>query len=156
MLLQFNEEILKSSFPDVLKSIIYLVNPPTDLFIPIASEKIIESNLPHVTVSFENKYFGKHTIDVIVSESKTNSELEELQSEINSKIECSVGGKKIFSMFTYSRSIFISEHGKGFTLFTYDVPKDMPSDKKVICSVNLGENYHNKFTHLYIKKASDL
>jgi len=156
----FRGAILRSNSPEALKTVIQLFMPPIDLYQPLVSEGMdMSDGFVEKRLSYRHNYMGNHEIGVLLG--NAGSELYRINIELLASIVCaSSEGIRYTSSMTRGVS-FLSKDGGGFGLDTYVVPRDLPLDSEISCTITLSgidADLIRKYgpARIYIKKTSDM
>jgi hypothetical protein len=158
----FNSTILRSNSPAVLKTIVQLIAPPDNLYEPLSEEFIdIKRGVSTKRISYDHRYMGSHEIGIYFDNPDESLFLKNPELKLSASIECRVGTDIYLSRIVESGSHFIGKRGSGYSLITYKVPQDMPSDKTINCTLalaGLNADFFNKYgpARIYVKKISDV
>lgn len=126
-----NEFILTHNVPKVLKSIVYLLHPPKDLYATLLKEAVVSGKC---SGSFILKYHGKYAVEFIPSDiGEKNVHFDRLKCKGDFIITMSDNGTPVLHKTINGEDIsgWSSRTESGFTVLDFEVPSQIPAGKQI-------------------------
>lgn len=156
----FRGIILRSNSPDALKTLVELFIPPSDLFQPLVSQAVdISDGFLEKRFSYHHEYMGNHEIGLFLE--NFDLDLYTHILKVSARIVCDSREGLRYTSSTTSGTPFLGKDGSGFGLVTYVVPKDLPLDNEIDCTITLSEidgDFIKKYgpARIYISRISSI
>lgn len=149
------EWVLKSFRPNFISALIYLYNPPDQIFEPLVKVKldVDKEGVAKTSLSYSNAYYGSYVVMLRFEKNGLISYSEYSSLNVTSMIICISSSGKELTMSGERASW-------GYTLSHYTAPDDLPLEE-IHCSIELSNvpgDFFNDYGPAYIlvKKISDI
>jgi hypothetical protein len=153
--------VLEGKLLGSLRPYYTLLLPPQDLYEPVVRFDIGPAHQETTqTFAFSHRYVGSYTAGIYVE--KTFSLHETPAWDARLELRCTSGGASLIVEDLGAKpSPFLGLRGNGFSLLSYQVPRDLPQGTKTQCRLRViggGEQLVTRFgqTEFFVAKASDL
>lgn len=137
----FNDWILRHDVPVLLRTIVYLVNPPDKLRSSIVVGEVVRGD---GDVSYVNEYYGKYAI--YLAKDASGHVYVKLDSGIKYSISCNDGGVHGASGIAMALPEMI---------WFYRIPVDLPVGGRVKCAVRVDTQKGDKL-YIIVNKLFDV
>ena len=160
----FNDQILRSNAPGLIKLVVTSLFPPKDIYALIVREGFdIGRAGNRSSFTWTPKYRGRYSLGVLLERLDADGlyGLTGYDSALRVRLTCRRMGNVSLNAISEQRlSPFISKYGTGFSFLTINVPENVPLDGELSCVVEVlapDSNLGGKFgpVWIYVQKLSD-
>jgi len=153
----FKSEIQQGKFLSGLGTLLILVAPPHDLWIPLDSHNLA-SGKSEYNFQFKHKYVGNHVVELSFMKLKT---MEEADSNFEITYTVSNNSGIVFTQASEKGWPYWGMNDSGLTFISYNVPKTLPVNESLSATITIKGDikaFIDKYgvTKVSIKKGSDV
>lgn len=156
------QPILEGRYAESVRPLYMLITPPTDLYAPLAvSPAVLDEKTASYRFVIEHKYAGTHELGVSV-EKQIPMPVRTYDWGARYRVVFSVEGKPIKTeIFGANPSPWWRQYESGFSLLSYEVPRDLPLGKPIVCEIvalEPGQGFHSQYgsSSFYISKSAEI
>jgi hypothetical protein len=156
------QPILEGRFLEAARPLYMLVAPPADLYTPLViSPAVLDVSPASYRFSFEHKYAGSHKLGISV-EKQVPMPVDTYDWGARYRVVFSVEGKTLKTEIVgASPSPWWRQNESGFSLLSFEVPRDLPRGKLIACEILVlepGQGFHSKYgsSSFYIRKSGEI
>lgn len=152
----FNYWLITHDSPKLLRGLVYLLNPPDEIFekISVLTKYSVENRSMAASITYENIYYGGYDILIVFEKTKSISYAKYSKLDVDYSVACVSESGIQFHDSGNSASW-------GYSLSYYSVPEDFPHGEKIECNVTVTgvpEDFLGKYgpTYISIRKLADI
>lgn len=156
------QPILERRYAESARLLYMLIAPPADLYSPLAaSPAVLDEKAASYRFVFEHKYAGTHELGVSV-EKQVPMPVQTYDWGARYRVVFYVEGKPIKTEIVGANpSPWWGQNDSGFSLLSYEVPRDLPLGKPIICEIvtlQPGQDFHSKYgsSSFFVSKSGEI